>query len=39
MAARSGSEFLERLSAARVHVEIQGETMTGGAVQAFLERG
>ena len=30
MAARSGSEFLERLSAARVHVEIQGETLTGG---------
>ena len=29
MAARSGSEFLERLSAARVHVEIQGETLTG----------
>src|SRR5580692_12733564 len=30
MAARSGSEFLERLSAARVNVEIQGETLTGG---------
>jgi 4-hydroxyphenylacetate 3-monooxygenase len=30
MAARSGTEFLERLSAARVHVEIQGETLTGG---------
>ena len=30
MAARNGSEFLERLSAARVHVEIQGETLTGG---------
>ena len=30
MAARSGSESLERLSAARVHVEIQGETLTGG---------
>src|ERR1700722_17026235 len=30
MAARSGSEFLERLSAARVHVEIQGQTLTGG---------
>jgi 4-hydroxyphenylacetate 3-monooxygenase len=29
MAARSGSQFLERLSAARVHVEIQGETVTG----------
>jgi 4-hydroxyphenylacetate 3-monooxygenase len=29
MAARSGREFLERLSAARVHVEIQGETLTG----------
>src|SRR5580698_1396077 len=30
MAARSGREFLERPSAARVHVEIQGETLTGG---------
>ncbi|HJY73365.1 MAG TPA: 4-hydroxyphenylacetate 3-hydroxylase N-terminal domain-containing protein, partial [Streptosporangiaceae bacterium] len=30
MAARNGSEFLERLAAARVHVEIQGETLTGG---------
>src|SRR5580658_11333994 len=30
MAARSGSQFLERLAAARVHVEIQGETLTGG---------
>src|SRR2546430_13374998 len=30
MAARSGSEFLGRLAAARVHVEIQGETLTGG---------
>ena len=29
MAARSGRQFLERLSAARVHVEIQGETLTG----------
>src|SRR5215469_15118707 len=29
MAARSGRQFLERLSAARVHVEIQGETVTG----------
>jgi 4-hydroxyphenylacetate 3-monooxygenase len=29
MTARSGSQFLERLSAARVHVEIQGETVTG----------
>jgi 4-hydroxyphenylacetate 3-monooxygenase len=29
MAARSGEQFLERLSAARVHVEIQGETLTG----------
>src|SRR5580658_3934066 len=29
MAARSGTQFLERLSAARVHVEIQGETVTG----------
>src|SRR5215469_15798528 len=30
MAARSGSEFLGRLAAARVHVEIQGETLAGG---------
>src|SRR5262249_17415809 len=30
MAARSGSEFLGRLATARVHVEIQGETLTGG---------
>src|ERR1700691_6733691 len=30
MAARAGSEFLQRLSAARVHVEIGGETLTGG---------
>jgi 4-hydroxyphenylacetate 3-monooxygenase len=30
MAALSGSEFLERRSAARVHVEIQGQTLTGG---------
>jgi 4-hydroxyphenylacetate 3-monooxygenase len=30
MAARSGSDFLGRLAAARVHVEIQGETLTGG---------
>ena len=30
MAARSGSEFLGRLAAARVHVEVQGETLTGG---------
>src|SRR5437773_2674757 len=29
MAARNGSEFLGRLAAARVHVEIQGETLTG----------
>jgi len=28
MAARSGRQFLERLAAARVHVEIQGETVT-----------
>jgi 4-hydroxyphenylacetate 3-monooxygenase len=32
MAARNGREFLERLSAARVHVEIMGETLTGGIV-------
>src|SRR6201981_142516 len=30
MAARSGSDFLGRLATARVHVEIQGETLTGG---------
>jgi 4-hydroxyphenylacetate 3-monooxygenase len=30
MAARSGREFLDRLAAARVHVEIGGETLTGG---------
>jgi 4-hydroxyphenylacetate 3-hydroxylase N terminal/4-hydroxyphenylacetate 3-hydroxylase C terminal len=30
MAALSGREFLERRSAARVHVEIQGETLAGG---------
>src|SRR6266852_4147279 len=30
MAARSGSDFLGRLAAARVHVEIQGQTLTGG---------
>ena len=30
MAARSGDDFLGRLAAARVHVEIQGETLTGG---------
>ena len=30
MAARSGSEFLGRLAAARVQVEIQGEILTGG---------
>jgi 4-hydroxyphenylacetate 3-monooxygenase len=30
MAARSGAEFLERLSAARVHVEVQGDTLIGG---------
>jgi 4-hydroxyphenylacetate 3-monooxygenase len=29
MAARSGRQFLERLATARVHVEIQGETVTG----------
>src|ERR1700733_8689289 len=29
MAGRSGRQFLERLSTARVHVEIQGETVTG----------
>ncbi len=30
MAARSGRQFLERLAAARVHVEIGGQTLTGG---------
>jgi 4-hydroxyphenylacetate 3-monooxygenase len=30
MAARSGRQFLERLSAARVHVEVGGETLIGG---------
>ena len=30
MAALSGSEFLERRSAAQVHVEIQGQTLTKG---------
>jgi 4-hydroxyphenylacetate 3-monooxygenase len=30
MAARSGRQFLERLAAARVHVQIGGETLTGG---------
>jgi 4-hydroxyphenylacetate 3-monooxygenase len=29
MAARTGRQFLERLATARVHVEIQGETVTG----------
>ncbi len=33
MAARTGAQFLERLSAARVHVEIRGETLTGGIAQ------
>ncbi len=30
MAARSGRQFLDRLATARVHVEIQGETVTSG---------
>jgi 4-hydroxyphenylacetate 3-monooxygenase len=30
MAARSGRQFLERLAAAQVHVEVGGETLTGG---------
>src|SRR5579859_6575091 len=30
MGARTGREFLDRLSAANVHVEIMGETLTGG---------
>ena len=29
MPARTGAEFLDRLAAARTHVEIQGETLTG----------
>ena len=30
MPARTGTEFLDRLAGARTHVEIQGETLTGG---------
>ena len=30
MPARTGAEFLDRLARARTHVEIQGETLTGG---------
>jgi 4-hydroxyphenylacetate 3-monooxygenase len=30
MAARNGRQFLERLAAARVHVEVGGQTLTGG---------
>ena len=30
MPARTGAEFLQRLAAARTHVEIQGETLVGG---------
>ena len=30
MPARTGAEFLQRLAAARTHVEIQGETQVGG---------
>jgi 4-hydroxyphenylacetate 3-monooxygenase len=30
MPARTGAEFLDRLSRTRTHVEIQGETLTGG---------
>jgi 4-hydroxyphenylacetate 3-monooxygenase len=30
MAARTGAEFLDRLSRTRTHVEIQGETLNGG---------
>jgi 4-hydroxyphenylacetate 3-monooxygenase len=30
MPARTGAEFLDRLSRARTHVQIQGETLTGG---------
>jgi 4-hydroxyphenylacetate 3-monooxygenase len=33
MAARTGREFLDRLAAARPHVEIQGETVTSGIAQ------
>jgi 4-hydroxyphenylacetate 3-monooxygenase len=30
MPARNGAQFLDRLAGARTHVEIQGETLTGG---------
>ena len=30
MPARTGAEFLDRLSRTRTHVEIQGETLKGG---------
>ena len=30
MPARTGAEFLDRLSSTRTHVEIQGETLNGG---------
>jgi len=30
MPARTGAEFLDRLSRTRTHVEIQGETLNGG---------
>jgi 4-hydroxyphenylacetate 3-monooxygenase len=30
MTARTGGEFIDRLSRTRTHVEIQGETLTGG---------
>jgi len=30
MPARTGAEFLDRLSRTRTHVEIEGETLTGG---------
>jgi 4-hydroxyphenylacetate 3-monooxygenase len=33
MAARTGREFLDRLAAARPHVEIQGETLTSGIAE------
>ena len=33
MPARTGAEFLDRLAAARTHVEIQGEALTGGVAE------
>jgi len=33
MPARTGAEFLDRLARTRTHVEIQGETLTGGVAE------